>query len=284
MTPLPPPLLLLFLPALLLSSSAHAFPLHAIRDTIATLNETSRTVCVNPAPWNQILSFFLINYLARVATFKKTSGYEGWRDYLLVVGSLFVPFIGISGAAATIARGSRFLGHTEIDRALYAEALCVIIRENTWRPQEGEIIRGCAIAPADERGRRRMERRIRRQRRSERKEAQERRRMRRRDSGGKYERPTEQGADYTTEESAAEDGDGSERAIERDFSRDTATLVMGDPIIQVIAREKYKIHGTYHHRHPRAGGQVGSADEMHDKATSPFRLTTASPSFPQGRN
>ncbi|KAA8901310.1 hypothetical protein FN846DRAFT_815014 [Sphaerosporella brunnea] len=131
----------------------------------AYFNNTTQTACVRPAPWNQILSFFLTNYIARIATYKKTSGYEGNWDYFYVFASLFVPFIGISGAAATIARGSRFLGHTDVDRALLAEALCVVVREPGWRPENGEVIRGCVIADGDEHGRRKMRRKRRRRKR-----------------------------------------------------------------------------------------------------------------------
>lgn len=104
-------------------------------------------VCLTPAPWTQILSFFLTNYIARIATFKKTSGYAGSRDHLRTVVSLFVPFYGISQAAETIARGARFLGKDELGGALYAGALCVVHRLETWRPRNGDVICGCIIEP-----------------------------------------------------------------------------------------------------------------------------------------
>jgi hypothetical protein len=116
-------------------------------------------VCIIPAPWTQILSFFLTNYIARIATFKKTSGYKGSRDYFRTVVSLFVPFYGISQAAETIARGSRFLGKDELGGALHAGALCVLQRNEFWRPITGDIIRGCAIEPPGRRSRRKKKRR-----------------------------------------------------------------------------------------------------------------------------
>ncbi|KAL7271368.1 hypothetical protein RUND412_005880 [Rhizina undulata] len=112
------------------------------------------TTCLTPAPWSQILSFFLTNYIARIATFKKTSGYEGYRDYVKTGVSLFVPFLGISQAAATIARGSRFLGKDELGRALHAGTLVVVERDETWKPQDGEIILGCEIVTERRRRRR----------------------------------------------------------------------------------------------------------------------------------
>ncbi|KAF8246575.1 hypothetical protein K440DRAFT_631102 [Wilcoxina mikolae CBS 423.85] len=146
-----------------------AFPLFP-RAARFDLAEATNTLCIKPAPWNQILSFFITNYVARIVTYKKTSGYEGLRDYASVFASLFVPFIGISSAAKTIARGSLFLGHTDIDRALLAQALCVITREEGWRPESGETVRGCRIEGGDERRLKKMSRRMRRRRRKERKQ------------------------------------------------------------------------------------------------------------------
>lgn len=106
---------------------------------------TSAGMCVRPAPWTQILSFFVTNYIARIATFKKTSGYEGSRDYFRTIVSLFVPFFGISEAASTIARGSRFLGKDEIGQALHAGTLCIVQRKQSWKPKNGDVIRGCTF-------------------------------------------------------------------------------------------------------------------------------------------
>lgn len=109
------------------------------------IESDSEHVCIRPAPWTQIFSFFLTNYIARIATFKKTSGYEGSRDYLRTAVSLFVPFFGISQAASTIARGSRFLGKDELGRALHAGTLCVVQRKQNWRPKNGDVVRGCMV-------------------------------------------------------------------------------------------------------------------------------------------
>jgi hypothetical protein len=93
------------------------------------------------------------NYIARIATFK-TSGYKGSADHIKSAASLFVPFYGISQAAETIARGSRFLGRDELGGALYARALCVLQRNSWWRPRSGDIIEGCVIEAPEGRRRR----------------------------------------------------------------------------------------------------------------------------------
>ncbi|RPB03293.1 hypothetical protein L873DRAFT_1731733 [Choiromyces venosus 120613-1] len=134
---------------LLLLPAIQALPLPSIipRATPKVVTVTSYRVCLSPAPWTQILSFFLTNYIARIATFKKTSGYKGSWDYFRTAISLFVPFYGISQAAETIARGARFLGRDELGGALYAGALCVVQRLETWRPRNGDIVCGCIIEP-----------------------------------------------------------------------------------------------------------------------------------------
>jgi len=140
----------LLLPAI----QALPLPLLTPRAAPKVVTVSRDRVCLTPAPWTQILSFFLTNYIARIATFKKTSGYAGSRDHLRTVISLFVPFYGISQAAETIARGARFLGRDELGGALYAGALCVVQRLETWRPMDGDIICGCIIkSPLGRKGR-----------------------------------------------------------------------------------------------------------------------------------
>ncbi|TGZ78438.1 hypothetical protein EX30DRAFT_384848 [Ascodesmis nigricans] len=159
--------LLHLLHAFLLLAPAAALALPRSTQFITPDDETNN-VCLQPASWNQVLSFFLTNYIARIATFKKTSGYEGFRDYVSTFASLFVPFVGISEAAATISRGSRWLGKDDVERALLAKALCVIVREPGWRPENEEIIRGCIIGKGDEAERRREQKRRRRKKKKER--------------------------------------------------------------------------------------------------------------------
>ncbi|KAI5778469.1 hypothetical protein EDC01DRAFT_622837 [Geopyxis carbonaria] len=100
-------------------------------------------LCIVPAPWTQIVLFMVSNYVARLATFKKSTGYEGWRDYRRAAWSLLVPFLGINEAADTIARGSSILGRNDVDRALLAQALVVLVRVQSWMPVDGEVVRNC---------------------------------------------------------------------------------------------------------------------------------------------
>ncbi|KAG0126994.1 hypothetical protein HOY82DRAFT_568935 [Tuber indicum] len=147
---------------LLLLPAIQALPLGSLipRATRKEVTVTRDRVCLSPAPWTQILSFFLTNYIARIATFKKTSGYKGSRDHIRTAISLFVPFYGISQAAETIARGARFLGRDELGGALHAKALCVVQRLESWRPRNGNIVCGCIIEPPPSRttGRKRRRR------------------------------------------------------------------------------------------------------------------------------
>jgi len=231
-------------------------PLLQLRQTSADFNNATNTACMRPAPRNQILSFFLTNYIARIVTYKKTSGYRGTRDYLYVFASLFVPFIGISGAAATIARGSRFLGHTDVDRALLADALCVIVREEGWRPAHGEIIQGCVMVEGDERGRRRLERRAKRRRRKEKKHRREEKRDSRHEEGSGepqllgdpgrhlYQRPNADGdSDHSAMLTEEEENDDPDAAAVASFASSSATLIIGPAGVTKIDPAKYKIQG-----------------------------------------
>jgi len=263
-------LLILFIP---LTLAVPIFP----RAANFGLSETTKTLCIKPAPWNQILSFFITNYVARIVTYKKTSGYKGLWDYANVFASLFVPFVGISSAAATIARGSLFLGHTDIDRALLARALCVIMREEGWRPESGEIVRGCLIAGGDVHRLKKLERRMRRRRRKEQKKRHSRSRSR-----GEYERargdnrsrrkyehtrggsrgremheskrseellghPGESTYSYSHSSvpAASNDDESVEFSGDELFTSDAATLIIGPAGLRPIDKDKYKIHGHF---------------------------------------
>jgi hypothetical protein len=240
-------LLLLLLPLALTSPT----PLLARATQVVA---TATGYCFKPAPWTQILSFFLTNYIARVATFKKTSGYEGFRDYTETAMSLFVPFVGISQAAATIARGSRFLGHDDVERALLAEALCVIVREGGWGPEHGEVIRGCRLTAGDddlrEKLRRRARRRRRHGRRSHSRDAPSRKPSRSRSRGerGKHRKQEFLGQPQLLPPHGYNDGDGDngDSDSEDSYSPTTATLIVSLPDIETISSpKKYKIQGFY---------------------------------------
>jgi hypothetical protein len=164
----------------------NSLPLIARAAKTVALVPTGTAICIQPSPWTQILSFFITNYVARIATYKKEAGYEGLWDYLDITVSLFVPWLGIDPAVDTIARGSRFLGKTEVDRALLARALTIVIREEGWRPMHGETVRGCLIYPGDldrlenmRREKRQEKRRQKEEKRRKQKEKEKRRKRRR---------------------------------------------------------------------------------------------------------
>lgn len=228
-------LLSLLLALLPLIPALPVFPRQTIDLTTTTLKSP---FCIAPAPWNTIFSFFLTNYVARIATIKKTSGSQGKRGYINALMSLFVPFLGISVAANTIARGSRFFGSDDVDRALLAEALCVIVREGDWQPMHGEIIRGCKIIDGD---RRELRKKRRRQRRNQRR-AKEMERVQVRGSEKRLHRfGREDDHAYSAPPSEGEDDDNSD--MEDDFSKNAATLVVEAPYVTILDREDYKIQG-----------------------------------------
>ena len=223
----------------LLLPLAAALPLLA-RQAVDTALRTS-PFCLRPAPWNQIFTFFLTNYVARIATIKKESGSRGQRGYITAAQSLFVPFIGISTAANTISRGSRFFGHDDVDRALLAEALCAIVRDDDWTPMHGEIIKGCQVIGGDPRALRKLRKRHRRQRRkgdAEKFQQRAQQRERAQYLGGGQDAAHA----YSAAPSDAEDSDGG-GGDDHEFSRNMATLVINRPGVRIIDRDGYKIQG-----------------------------------------
>jgi hypothetical protein len=107
------------------------------------------TVSCVPATWEDIIFFFLANYVAHVATIKSYPGQTASQTALRATLALFYPFSGI--AAALFALTSRFGGKfkksssKELDRAVHAGAFLVVARSREWQPQAGEEITGCKI-------------------------------------------------------------------------------------------------------------------------------------------
>jgi hypothetical protein len=98
-----------------------------------------------PATWDDIFIFFSVNYVTHAVTVRSLPGDLPNEILLNSIIALFFPFSGAYRGLMAIHRAAQF-GKDQISKAARAGALCIVTRhEEKWRPQSGEIVRGCTI-------------------------------------------------------------------------------------------------------------------------------------------
>ncbi|KAF2821613.1 hypothetical protein CC86DRAFT_242190, partial [Ophiobolus disseminans] len=86
-----------------------------------------------------ILTFFLLNYVAHAATVLTRPG-ERVDDYLVnVIGSLLFPSLGLYRGIEAILCGAIFVRSDDLRKAAKSGALCVVVRGADWRPRNGDL-------------------------------------------------------------------------------------------------------------------------------------------------
>jgi len=128
---------------------SHALPLQ----NHGTLHQEKRSDVVCGAPsWDDIIAFFLLNYVAHAATVRHFPGDSTKTQMWWTACALFVPFAGVWRACQSIANARPF-EKNELERAKYAGALCVVnfsttvsslARANRRRPHTTSLV-GCRL-------------------------------------------------------------------------------------------------------------------------------------------
>jgi len=101
-------------------------------------------LCV-PSKWTDILLFYAVNYLAHAVTVKSLPGEKLEETAYYIAMALIYPYSGLlRGIEAIIRRAAWYRGN-ELQQAARAGALCVVVRDRTWKPLNGQIVSGCEI-------------------------------------------------------------------------------------------------------------------------------------------
>ena len=93
--------------------------------------------CTPATPWEAFL-FFVTNYFAHCLTIKTLPAETPWEIGLSSILSLFFPVAGVLRALDSIMRHARFTSKDELQQALRAGALCMVIRNENWLPKDGD--------------------------------------------------------------------------------------------------------------------------------------------------
>ncbi len=139
---------------ILLLFSAAAAPTNPWPITNITLsgeykdNGDPRILCV-PTTYKSILLFLLANYLAHAATVKSYPGDTALSSLLSATWALFFPSSGVIRAMSSLIRHARFTGGNELQNAIRAGALCMVVRSPLWRPHDGDQLNNVRLAFPD---------------------------------------------------------------------------------------------------------------------------------------
>jgi len=91
------------------------------------------SVDCSPTTWTDILSFFLLNYVAHAATTPSPPGVNWWGSFQYPFISVLFPFAGL-GRASSIIFNNAYYGVDDLGKALSVGALAVAVRTKNWNP------------------------------------------------------------------------------------------------------------------------------------------------------
>jgi hypothetical protein len=110
-------------------------------------NHGDPNLLCTPIKWLEILVFFLANYIAHAATVKALPGEKAVDIIFAIFLAITFPFSGVARGLEAVAR--RTLLHrpaNDLQTAVRAGALCIVIRDENWRPNgpwlNGEPVSG----------------------------------------------------------------------------------------------------------------------------------------------
>ncbi|KAI5841719.1 hypothetical protein BZA05DRAFT_412832 [Tricharina praecox] len=100
-------------------------------------------ICV-PTDWKDIVQFLLLNYVSHVASLR----FGPWQSFTSSLFSCLVslcsPFYGIIMNLDVLFRCA-ISSKDPLERAALAEALCVVCRNDKWRPSDGQVIENARL-------------------------------------------------------------------------------------------------------------------------------------------
>jgi hypothetical protein len=147
---------MIYLKLLIFLSSLAAGKLVDVPDD--TEKPTEKIICF-AIPWYKVTVFFLVNYIAHVATIMPFPGQGKLLAFLDFLTAVFLPYSGLWRGASAIWRSSWFSwrcwsewkdknkNYNQLDEAARAGALAVIIRSELWFPQfEDQLVKVSATS------------------------------------------------------------------------------------------------------------------------------------------
>jgi hypothetical protein len=133
------PPLVLFSTILISSASAAILRNYTITVPEGTTDHNDPNLLCTPSGWQDIIIFYLGNYIAHVATIISLPGESASSKIRVSLASLLFPVSGLMRGCVTILTYASF-GKTDLQKAARAGALCMVVRNQDWRLEPGDIV------------------------------------------------------------------------------------------------------------------------------------------------
>jgi hypothetical protein len=104
-----------------------------------TSDHNDPNLLCTPSWWQDIIIFYLGNYIAHVATILSLPGESRSSKIRVSVAALLFSVSGLLRGLLTIMTYASF-GKTDLQKAARAGALCMVVRNQDWRPEPGDIV------------------------------------------------------------------------------------------------------------------------------------------------
>lgn len=109
-----------------------------------TSNHGDPHLLCTPSAWTDIAIFFLANFVSHAATVKSIPGEPMIATWLTLLGALVLPLSGVLRGLNAIYSCAVF-GTTPLETAAKAGALCMVVRNDNWKPKSGDRIQNPKI-------------------------------------------------------------------------------------------------------------------------------------------
>ncbi|KAF2267442.1 hypothetical protein CC78DRAFT_614174 [Lojkania enalia] len=111
---------------------------------VGTSNHGTPGLLCTPTKWTDIISFYLFNYVAHAATVITQPGERSFDFAATVVGVLLFPALGLYRGIDAILSGAIRKGG-DLRKAERSGALCMLVRDQNWRPVGGDRVSNAVI-------------------------------------------------------------------------------------------------------------------------------------------
>ena len=146
------PSLVIFSAILISSASAAILRNYTITVPEGTSDHNDPNLLCTPSGWQDIIIFYLGNYIAHVATIVSLPGESIGSKIRVSLASLLFPVSGLMRGLLTILTFASF-GKTDLQKAARARALCMVVRNQDWRPEPGDNVADAYLEETEKKSR-----------------------------------------------------------------------------------------------------------------------------------
>lgn len=108
----------------------------------------NQVVC-NSTNWYDIVWFFFANYIMHALSVRSLPGENFITSVVFKLACLMIPYTGLRRGLCLIARSS-VLMRDDLQAAARANALCMVIRSDDWKPVNDQEVTGCTVKKIEE--------------------------------------------------------------------------------------------------------------------------------------